>query len=57
MMRIQRRQFLHMAASAVALPTLSRAAAAQTTGAPPVNASKRPFLELQTRKVREHAPV
>jgi hypothetical protein len=31
MMRIQRRQFLHMAASAVALPALSRAAAAQTT--------------------------
>jgi aspartyl-tRNA(Asn)/glutamyl-tRNA(Gln) amidotransferase subunit A len=30
-MRLQRRQFLHMAASAVALPALSRAAVAQTS--------------------------
>jgi aspartyl-tRNA(Asn)/glutamyl-tRNA(Gln) amidotransferase subunit A len=30
-MRLQRRQFLHMAASAVALPALSRAVVAQTT--------------------------
>jgi aspartyl-tRNA(Asn)/glutamyl-tRNA(Gln) amidotransferase subunit A len=33
-MRLQRRQFLQMAANAVALPAISRAAAAQTTPRP-----------------------